>query len=325
MIWGQIVLIIVLSVVLMKSADVVVRALHQLSSRTSVGAFGLAAVLAAVATSFPELLVGIVAAMEGESVLALGNVVGSNIANLSLIMGVAAMIGGSVGVVGEFLKRDFAMAFLVGALPMLLLLDGNLSRVDGIGLLVVYVMYVLGTFWEQRRYRSKRRGSVWGRIWQRLGNGETDKQLGWVVGGAVVMIVAADLLVQVAGDLANSLGIPAFLMGLFVVAVGTSLPELVFEIEAIRNKEIGMVYGNLLGSVAANSTLILGLTAVISPVRLDNGFRPYLLATIAFVVVFGVFWLLVRTKKRLDRWEGAILVLIYLVFAWLEFSRGRFF
>ena len=240
-------------------------------------------------------------------------------------MGVAAMIGGSVGVVGEFLKRDFAMAFLVGALPMLLLLDGNLSRVDGIGLLVVYVMYVLGTFWEQRRYRSKRRGSVWGRIWQRLGNGETDKQLGWVIGGAVVMIVAADLLVQVAGDLANSLGIPAFLMGLFVVAVGTSLPELVFEIEAIRNKEIGMVYGNLLGSVAANSTLILGLTAVIAPVRLDNGFRPYLLATIAFVVVFGVFWLLVRTKKRLDRWEGAILVLIYLVFAWLEFSRGRFF
>jgi len=136
-----------------------------------------------------------------------------------------------------------------------------------------------------------------------------------------VMVVAADLLVQVAGDLAVSLKIPAFLMGLFVVAVGTSLPELVFEIEAIRKKEIGMVYGNLLGSVAANSTLVLGLTAMISPVNLNNGFKPYLLATVAFVVVFGVFWLLVRTKKRLDRWEGAVLILIYLVFAWIELRR----
>ena len=314
MIGGQVVALVLLSVVLMKATDVVVKALHRLASRMRVGTFGLAAVVAAMATSLPELLVGILAAVEGKSVLSLGNVVGSNIANVSLIMGLAAVIGGSVGVVGEFLKRDFATAFLVGALPMLLLVDGDLSRVDGLGLLTVYGLYALGTFGKQRHYQARK-------IWQKLVNWETDKQVGWIVGGAAVMGVAADLLVQVAGDLAVSLKIPAFLMGLFVVAVGTSLPELVFEIEAIRKKEIGMVYGNLLGSVAANSTLVLGLTAMISPVNLNNGFKPYLLATVAFVVVFGVFWLLVRTKKRLDRWEGAVLILIYLVFAWIELRR----
>ena len=80
-----------------------------------------------------------------------------------------------------------------------------------------------------------------------------------------------------------------------------------------------MVYGNLLGSVVANSTLILGITAIIAPIQLVNG-REYLLATIAFIVVFGLFWWFVKTKKRLERWEGAVLVLVYLVFVWLEFS-----
>ena len=113
-----------------------------------------------------------------------------------------------------------------------------------------------------------------------------------------------------------------FLVGLFLVAVGTSLPELSFEIEAIRKKEVGMVYGNLLGSIVANSSLILGVTALIVPIRLsERDVESYLVATVAFVLVFGAFWWLVRTKKRLDRWEGGVLVLIYGLFALWEWLR----
>lgn len=320
MFWLQIAWIVGLSVVLMKATDVVVAALHGLANRTKLGTFGVAAILAAVATSFPEIIVGILAALEGKPELSLGNVIGSNIADLSVIIGLAALVGGSVGVVGDFLRRDFFTAFLVGAVPLLLLIDGRLSRADGLGLLAVYLIYSLATVWEQRAYRSKR-GFRWGKVWQKVEDWETDKQFGWLLAGAVVMVVAANLLVKTTSDLAVALKIPGFLVGLFIVALGTSLPELVFEIEAIRKKEIGMVYGNLLGSVAANSTLALGLTVVIAPLQLGRGVRPYLLATIVFVIVFGIFWWLVRSKKRLDRWEGALLVAVYGVFVWLEFLK----
>jgi cation:H+ antiporter len=108
------------------------------------------------------------------------------------------------------------------------------------------------------------------------------------------------------------------LVGLFLVAIGTSLPELAFELKAIREKEPGMVFGDLLGSVVANGTLIIGITSLISPIKIQ-AFNEYLLATAAFVVIFGVFYLFIRTKKKLERWEGAVLLGAYVIFILLEF------
>ncbi len=317
----QLGLVLVLSFVLMRVTGWVVEAMNGLSGKTRLGTFGVAAFLAAVTTSLPELFVGVSAALRGESAVALGNVLGSNIADVSLVMGGAALIGGSVGVVGEFLERDFFTAFLAAALAPLLLMDGNLTRIDGLALLVVYLVYNLTTLIGEKAYRQRRPKRIWWRIWQKLGDRQVERDLVWLVGGVVILVWVADWLVRVAGNLALNMGIPLFLVGLFLVAVGTSLPELAFEIRAIREKEIGMVFGNLLGSVVANSTLVLGLTAIISPIHLPDGFRSYLVATVAFVVMFGVFWVLARTKRRLDRWEGAILVVLYILFACWEFSR----
>ena len=316
----QLGLIVVLSLGLMKATGLVVGALNGLVKRTKLGSFGAAAFLAAIATSLPELVVGITAAMQGKPEVSLGNVLGSNIADVSLGIGGAALVGGSVGVLGEILKRDFATAFLAAALPLVLLIDGQLTRFDGWVLIVVYVIYNVMTLGEGRGYGYKRLERVWGRIWHKLGEAQTEKQLGWLVVGTVGLVVTADWLVKTATNLANTAGISVFLISLFLVAVGTSLPELAFEIKTIRAKQIGMVFGNLLGSVVANSTLILGLTVVINPIILENGFKSYLIATMVFVLVFGLFWWLARTKRRLDRWEGLVLVGVYLVFAWWEFA-----
>jgi len=305
-------LIVLLSVVLLKATDVMVVGVNRLVYDTHWNAFGITAILVGLLTSFPELWVGISAAIEGDPVLSLGNVLGSNIANVSLVMGGAAILGGGVGVVGEFLKRDFFTAFLAGALPLLLFLDGVISRVDGVVLLLVYVIYVMVTL----QFRASRR------LLRKVGWVEKEKDVVWILVGAVVLIFAADQLVRAAVRLSGELGVAPFLVGLFLVAVGTSLPELSFEIEAIRKKEVGMVYGNLLGSIVANSSLILGVTALIVPIRLsERDVESYLVATVAFVLVFGVFWWLVRTKKRLDRWEGGVLVLIYGLFALWEWLR----
>ena len=320
----QLGLVLVFSFGLVKGTEILVGALRRLAEQTGWDKFGLAALIIALSTSLPELLVGVTVALEGDPTLSLGNVLGSNIANVSLVIGGAALIGGSVGVVGQFLKRDFATAFLVGALPLLLLLDGKLSRPESLALLMVYGVYNWTVLKGKRAY-SQTRQAVFVRILRRLRDGETDRNIVWLVGGAGLLVVSGEMLVRTAVNLAVGLQVPLFLVGMFVVSVGTVLPELSFEIEAIRKREAGMVFGNLLGTIVTNAALVLGVVGLISPISLPAGIRAYLIATIAFVMVFGVFWLLVRTKKRLDRWEGAILVLIYLVFAWLEFSRGRSF
>lgn len=311
-------LMVILAVVLLKATGVMVAGVNKLVRDTQWEAFGITAILVAVLTSFPELWVGVSSAWEGNPTLALGNVLGSNIANVSLTIGLAALVGGSVGVVGEFLKRDFFTAFLAGALPLLLFLDGTISRIDGVVLVMVYVIYTVGTFIGEQAYRRKHHVGLFHRLFRRMDKLAPEKDVVWIMVGALVLAAAADQLVRVALRVADGLEVPPFLVGLFLVSMGTTLPELSFEIRAIRKKETGMVYGNLLGSIVANSTLILGITALIAPIRLGvQGAVPYLVATLAFVLLFGAFWLLVRTKKRLDRWEGGILILIYGLFiAW---------
>ena len=323
MLIADLVLILVFSFVLMKSTDLLVGALNRLSGETKLEKFGLTAFLIALSTSLPEVFVGITAAIEGNSVLSLGNVLGSNIANVSLVIGGAALIGGSVGVVGDFLRRDFFTAFLAASLPLLLLLDGTLGYLDGVALLFIYGVYNVTTLWKKPHYQQKQKLGAVHRIFRKLQSRYVEKQILWLVVGSALLIVSADMLVRSAMRIAANFGAPMFLVGLFLVAVGTSLPELSFEIGAIRKREVGMVYGNLLGSVVANSTLVLGLTALFNPIRIGVGLKSYFLATAVFVVIFAVFWLFVRSKKKLERWEGGVLLILYFIFVFLEFWKAR--
>jgi cation:H+ antiporter len=147
---------------------------------------------------------------------------------------------------------------------------------------------------------------------------DTNKSISLIFVGAVLLIVAADLIVNVATQTAILLNVPLLLIGMFVVAIGTSLPELVLEITAIRREESSMAFGNILGSVVTNSTLILGVTVMLSEIQLEQGMMGYLLATVAFIGAFFLFWLFVWTKQTLERWEGAVLVMFYLGFVMME-------
>lgn len=314
-------LIVFFCFILIKATDILVINLKSLSQATKLGEFAITSFLLALATSLPELFVGITAALEGKPNLSLGNVVGSNIANLSLVIGGAALIGGTVAVRGIFLRRDVFYAFLAGAAPMLLLFDKQLSRVDALILLVLYGFYNAWVFNERYREVVARDGQEPGfvhRLIRSLNHQGGKAELGWIFLGIALLLFSADMLVRIATKLAVVLNLPLLLIGLFLVAVGTSLPELAFSLRAIREKRAEMVFGDLLGSIVANGTLIIGLTCLISPVRI-RAFQEYLLATMAFVIIFGLFYLLIRTKKKLERWEGAILLLVYLLFVLLEF------
>jgi cation:H+ antiporter len=312
-------LIIFFSFLLVKATDILIISLKSLAVRTKLGQFAVTGLILALATSLPELLVGVTSALKGRPNLSLGNIVGSNIANLSLIIGGAALTSGIVQVRGDFLKRNVFYTFLAGAAPMILLFDKSLSRLDGIILLCLYGFYQAMVIGERRKAAPvEEEDGLVRRLIRRLNHRGTRRDLGWLFLGVTILLFSADMLVWAASKAALILGIPIFLIGLVLVAVGTSLPELVFEAKAIRARQPEMVFGDLLGSVVANATLIIGLTSLISPIRIQ-AFSEYLLATIAFVVIFGVFYLFIRTKHRLDRWEGALLIGFYLVFIFLEF------
>ena len=313
------VLILLFSFLLIKATDILVVNLRSLSRKTRLGQFALTGFILALATSLPELFVGAAAALEGSPNLALGNVIGSNIANLSLVIGGAALLGGTVAVRGTFWRRDVFYAFLAGAAPMILLFDKNLSRVDGLVLLALYGFYQVMIFTERRKMvAGERKEGFIRRLLRRFNHRGAKRELGWVFWGVALLLFSADMLVRLAEKVAFVLNIPILLIGLLLIAVGTSLPELVFEIKAIREEQPEMVFGDLLGSIVANGTLIIGFTSLISPIRI-KAFEEYLLATMAFVLVFGLFYLFIRTKRKLERWEGAFLLVFYFFFIFLEF------
>lgn len=320
--WLQLGGILLASLLLMKATEFTLNAFQALVAKMKVRKMVVAALLVALSTSLPELFVGILSALEGQPEISLGNVLGSNVANLSLVIGGAALVSGSVSVVGDFMKKELVAAFLAGCLPILLVMDGNLTRIDGLLLLGAYGVYIsevviAGKHKSLAEKGGRRHYGILKKL-KILHKNNSDVWLLKLLGGIAGLILAADLLVKMASGLASSLGLPPFLIGLLVVSIGTSLPELVLEIGAIKRKEIALVFGDLLGSIVANATLIIGVTTLIHPVNV-GGTSRYDLASFMFVLLFGFFWVFTNSKKRLDRWEGLVLLGLYFMFVSLEF------
>lgn len=312
-------LIVIFSLVLIKATDILIINLRLLARQTRLGKFVLAAIISALATCMPEFFVSLTSLSQGLSNLALGNIIGSNIADLSLVVGGAALIGGSLKVKGSFSKTNLVYAFLAGLAPIFLLWDRTLSRLDGLILVLFYGFYILWIINERRGELAdqEKRGIVQ-RVLRHSHLKKTGKELGWIALATLLLIVSAQVLVLVAKQLALSFNISLLLIGLFLVAIGTSLPELVFSLESLRAKEAKMFFGDLLGSVVANGTLIIGIMALLKPIEI-LAFEEYLLATVTYVVIFLIFYFFIRTKQSLERWEGAFLIGFYLAFVLSEF------
>lgn len=321
MIWINLFLLFGFGLLLIKATEIVTDSLQRLAEVTRLGKYAITSLFLALATSFPELVVCLTAAFEGKSTMALGTILGSNIADISLVIGGAALIGGGFSVAGEWLKIDIFSVFLAGVTPLILLMDKQLSRTDGIILLLIYGIYNINLFRNRNQIGRENKGKLLRRM---LAPGIRPKIRSgflWLLGGIGILMISAEMVVKSGIYLAQALSIPVFLIGLFLVAIGTSLPELSFEITAIRKKQAGMALGDLFGSVVANSTLILGLTAIINPIKLNNGLNAYLLSAAVFGCLFILFWQFVKSKKKLERWEGILLIIAYLVFFILEWLK----
>jgi cation:H+ antiporter len=278
----------------------------------------LATILVGFSTSLPEMFVGVAAAFRGQPQIALGDIIGANLANLSWIIGGAALVFGSVPVVGEYLRNELWITMGIALTPFLLMSDGRLTRLDGLVLIAFYLLYVNNMIRRGslplKHLKLSGRLRVVHRYKTKLGWWVQSIKLVAVLG---VLGVSAWMLVNVAVKISGSLGVSVFWIGLMVIALGTTLPELILTIIASEKREVSLILGNILGTVVVNSTLILGVVVLISPIVYSDTLQRGI-SGMFLVVVLGLFWLFTKSKHKLERWEGAVLVGIYAMFFGLQ-------
>ncbi len=273
-------------------------------------------------TSAPEMVVSAVAAWQGNTGLAIGNAVGSNIANIGLIIGVTALIV-PLHVHSGILKRELPVLLAVMTLSLLLLLNGTLGRLDGIILLSVLAVLIL---WVTRLGINNRAADpmVSEYAEEIRSDLSTRNALLWVVIGLGVLLASSRLVVWGAVGIAQTFGVSDLIIGLTIVALGTSLPELAASVASARKGEHDIAIGNVIGSNMFNLLAVLGLPGVIRPGPVD----PAVLTRdfpVMFGLTIGLFLMAyrIRTPGRINRLEGAILVVSYLGYQLLLYCSAR--
>lgn len=300
--------------VLVKSGAAAVKKLVAISRYLKISEYVLAFILMALATSLPEFFVGISSALSKASILSLGNIIGSNIINLSLILGVVVIFAKGIKIESKIAKRDAWIVFFISILPLLLLVDKNLSQADGVILLIVFIWYLKHILKAKEAFR-KRMDHVTQTI-ERFR--QFVKDLLIFVVAIAILLISSWGVVKTATLIAQGLELPLVLIGLILVAVGTSLPELIFGIKAVITKHEGMNLGNLIGSTVMNSTFILGITALIYPIRIEN-FNMILSSGLFMVFIILIVNFFIATKEKISWKEGTILIVLYILFLAIEF------
>jgi cation:H+ antiporter len=308
------VLVLALGLVLLYfGAEGLVRGSSSLALRLGVGPLLVGLTVVAFGTSTPELVVSLKAAYLGQGDISVGNIVGSNICNIGLILGFSALII-PIKVASQIVRIDTPIMIGVTALALALLYDGALSRIEGIilfGLLVVYVLFSIRLAKKQPsdplagEFSGEMKISKWG-VWE---------DIAFIVGGLVMLVFGARFLVEAAIDIAKTLGLSEAVIGLTIVAVGTSLPEFATSLVAALKKEADIAVGNIVGSNIFNILGILGISATVTPLSSAGITGIDLWVMLLFALVL---WVFSRTGFLLNRLEGLLMLAGYAVYAaWL--------
>jgi cation:H+ antiporter len=287
-------------------AELLVRGSSELARRFGLSALVVGLTVVAFGTSAPELAVSVGAAVKGKSDIALGNVIGSNIANVGLILGSAALIQNLL-IRAELIRLDMRVMILVSIVVPVLLMDGSISRIEGFLLFSALAAYLTYTVVLARRARATVKAEFRDAIPLPVRSPWLD--LIMITGGVILLVAGAEALVFGAVKVAQQYQISTAIIGLTIVALGTSLPELATSIVAAIRREGDLVVGNVVGSNIFNLLGIVGVSSMVSPIT------PKAIAVPDFLVMIGVSILLLalmRSGKRLNRVEGASLCLAYL-------------
>ena len=260
--------------------------------------------IVAMGTSMPEFCVSLISALKGTSDLAVGNIVGSNIFNALLIVGVSALVA-PMTIMETTVRKDIPFALVASALLLIMCLDGNINRIDAGILFAMFLIFMYMTLKGAKKQGADAEEAIEGE-----GNKPMSTWLSvvWILVGLLCLIGGSNLFVEGATAVATNLGVSEAVIGLTIVAGGTSLPELATSVVSARKGNSGIAIGNALGSNVFNILAILGITGMITPMTLKG--ITYIDLSMLVISIMLV-WLFSFTKYKIERWEGAVLTAVF--------------
>jgi len=268
----------------------------------------------AIATSAPNLFVGINAALRGIPQLSFGDVVGGNVVDLTLALALAALVAKGIPAESKMVQTSSLFTILIAFLPLLLSLDGKLGRVDGLILILAFLIYAVWLFaTEDRFHKVYRKEQKKQKLW---------KSIFLLILSIILLIIGSQGVVSSSFFFAKALGVPIGMIGILIVGLGNALPEIYFGVVSAKRGESWLVLGDLMGSVINCATLVLGIVVLISPITITD-FSPYLIARI-FLIISAVFFLIfIKSDKKITRKEAFFLLGIYIAFLLSEIFLRR--
>ncbi|GAB5382246.1 MAG: calcium/sodium antiporter [Aliiglaciecola sp.] len=262
-------------------------------------------------TSAPEIIVSVFAAIQGNGGLALGNAYGSNITNITLVIGVTALLSPIV-VKSEIVRKELPILLAITFFAVWQLLDLRLSFDDAFSLLGLFVLLIGWTIWQTLKQPNDPLGDD---IEDELADEKSalGVHLFWLFAGLILLIASSRLLVWGAVEIAHYFAVSDVIIGLTIIGIGTSLPELISSIIAVRKNEHELAIGNVVGSNLFNTLTVVGLAGVIQPVSIESSFlyRDSLLM-LAVTIALLIFCIGIKSAGRVNRWEGLALLSVFI-------------
>jgi len=314
--WPYFVLFIFSCFTLSYSGALIVKSLVKIARFLKWKSFVISSVLMGFSTSLPETFIGITSALHNEPELILGVVIGSNIIALTVVIGIGAILTNGLTLKKKIVQKSTIYAIFYSLLPFLLIRDGSISRTDGIILLISFVFYFSQLISQQKRFTQ---------IFNR-------QKINWVsfklftlnilifCGGLFLLLLSSERIVFSTLKIAESFNVPTVIISIFLIAIGTSLPEITFGIKSMSLKQENMIIGNAMGSIVTNSTLVLGVASLISPITINN-FTPYFNGIVFILITCLFFLVFARTDHKITKKEAVLLIIIYCVFVLMEINR----
>ena len=293
---------------LVKSSEFAVKSVSNIAKLLKIGEFLLSFIVVGFITSFPETTISIVSAVKKVPEIGFGTLLGSNIADLSLILGMIALVGKRIKINNKAILNSFLYLVLT-LIPIILAYDGTISRKDGTILITTCILFVLHLF---------RRKHPFSKIVHHHKDKTLMQSIIVFIFSVVILYFSASYLIKFTEALSLELLIPTIFIALILIALGTCLPELLFALRSVSSHHAYLGLGEIMGSVIIDATLILGITALIQPIILE---RTTVLITGIFLILSVIMPLsIIRYRKGITQKDGFLLILVYILFVFVELS-----
>ncbi|MCF6776107.1 calcium/sodium antiporter [Thiotrichales bacterium 19X7-9] len=308
----ELISIIIGFVLLIWSADRFVSGASMLAEIFKISPLVIGIFILGFGTSLPEIVVSAFAAFENKSSMAIGNAIGSNIANIGLVIGVTAVVR-PIKVESNVLYKDFMILIAISLLLVWLLWNLSLSRLDGIILLVIFSLIMAVKFYRSKAATSKLKDKS-----NEPSKHSLVKSILYIILGLILLIISAKILIWGASSIGKRLGMSDLAIGLTIIAIGTSLPELATSAVAALKKQHDLALGNIIGSNIFNTLMVVGIAVLISPTIL-NQLVLYRDALYMVMLTLCLFLFALIGKNKINRYQGAIFLISYVIYIYSLF------